>query len=592
MKKFRQLLPKLTITLSIILLFTYCYLLFSKSLPIVENEIKTTVSPSIEENIFIKNTAIPIGNGSWLYDASYLEQDLGDGKYWQPEEGKYHPITSLIPGLFTGKLFTYNVGAGKRKKINQLYSYSTTPETTCKIPVPFNASVDELLHCSADDRVQWDKGEIFITRSAEQAMASTIAYLETLSPLKKEMNTDFVMIPVVDARLDQRLFGYNTYLDSFNHFNQQQADYLAEKTAALFCSSNNVPSVQFDIEPFDAKYPGQVLFYERLSYYFSGQGDPLVNAKNEQVYCKNTSYPHGRSWSVFTFPDRVSPQFSETMNRYGNGYVIIAGYDMENPKGAPAGIHNDVAIYKKLFKETVQETLVRAQKQEFYYKIAIPAAASVHEFTTILGQDPNGIMQDGTLSGNFKRTFEEQTIDYTKAAIEVINEAYVIVDGKKLFLLDDPKFIGTDLWGWASHIRWPLDRKSGQTEFKPSYPPLDVLQYLQASLPVSRYYFGQTETTENKAVPAFKAQLTISKSKAGINTFANYTNPVYTVKYLGVSQIDTIKFYDGDKLIGEDSHLPYIFIADSLASAPKNLIAKAYLNDRLIAQSSTKPVEE
>jgi hypothetical protein len=274
------------------------------------------------------------------------------------------------------------------------------------------------------------------------------------------------------------------------------------------------------------------------------------------------------------------------MNRHGNGYVIIAGYDMENPKGAPAGIHNDVETYQRLFKQEVLETMSRAQQQNFYYKIAIPAASSVHEFTAILGQDPKGVMQDGKLTGQFKRTFADKTIDYTKAAIEVINNSYVEVDGKKLYLLDDPKFIGTDLWGWASHIRWPLDRTAGHTEFQPSYPTLDVLQYLQENLPVSRYYFSEGKwNTINKTEP-FKAVLTVNRSKNGTTTYANYTNTVYTATYFGISQIDNIKFYDGDMLLAEDDHLPYQYIHNDPQSTSNRITAKAFYKNSLVAESS------
>ena len=50
--------------------------------------------------------------------------------------------------------------------------------------------------------------------------------------------------------------------------------------------------------------------------------------------------------------------------------------------------------------------VVVQKQQNFYYKIAIPAAASVHEFHSLLGQDPKGVMQDSlTATGEFKNTF-------------------------------------------------------------------------------------------------------------------------------------------------------------------------------------------
>ncbi len=578
-------LPRTVILVSVVALIIYCIILFSNAIPSNVSKLITNTS-FIEDNRFIKNTAIPVGNGSWLYDEVLLEQDLGDGKYWQPEIGKYDPITSLSPGLFAGSIFTYNAGAKARKKINQLYSYAATPETSCKIAKALPSAAVELLNCSANDRAQWGKGEIFITRNSEQVMSSSLAYLKALTPLKKEMNSDFIVIPVVDARLDQRLFGLESYIDSMNYFNQQQAEYLAEKTAALFCTSNEVPSVQFDIEPFNFNHSGQVFYYQKLAYYFSGQGDPLLNDNDEQVYCKNAKYPHGRSWSVFTFPDKVTTEFSKVMNHYGNGYVIIAGYDMENPKGAPAGIHNDVSTYRKLLKYTIIETLARAQQQNFYYKIAIPAAASVHEFNSLLGQDPKGIMQDGQLTSQFKRTFTNKTLDYTKAAIEVINESYVVVEGKKLYLLDDPKFIGIDLWGWASHIRWPRDNKSGQTEFSPSYPPQDVLKYLQDNLPVSRYYFNNKQSNKSAQTIPFTAQLTVSKSKKGIQYFSGYKNAVFTANYLGLHPIDNVKFYHDEQLLAEDNHLPYQYITNNLQHTTDKVMAKAFYKNNLVAEST------
>jgi hypothetical protein len=292
-KKIQQMLPRAAISIIVVTLIFYCLVLFLNSAP-AQNKESITKLPLIEQNTFVKDTAIPIGNGSWLYDAAFLEKDLGDGKYWRPELGKYHPITSTVPGLFAGKVFTYNAGAGNRKKINQIYSYAATPETSCKMPATKDSKTGGLLNCSADNRVDWDNGEIFITRNSAEVLKPTQAYLSALTPLKQEMNADFIVIPVVDGRLDQGVNGFETYLDSLNSFNQQQAEYLAEKTAALFCTSNDVPSVQFDIEPFNFDHPGQAFYYEKLAFYFSGKGDPLINDKKEQVYCKNTKYPYGR----------------------------------------------------------------------------------------------------------------------------------------------------------------------------------------------------------------------------------------------------------------------------------------------------------
>ena len=36
------------------------------------------------------------------------------------------------------------------------------------------------------------------------------------------------------------------------------------------------------------------------------------------------------------------------MKRYDNGFVIVSGYDMENPPGATAGIKNNILVAESL----------------------------------------------------------------------------------------------------------------------------------------------------------------------------------------------------------------------------------------------------
>ncbi len=79
MKKFRQMLPRTVILVSVVALIIYCIILFSNAIPSNTVPLKErkliTNSSFIEDNRFIKNTAIPVGNGSWLYDEVLLEQD-------------------------------------------------------------------------------------------------------------------------------------------------------------------------------------------------------------------------------------------------------------------------------------------------------------------------------------------------------------------------------------------------------------------------------------------------------------------------------------------------------------------------------------
>lgn len=386
----------------------------------------------------------PKGNGTWLYDAQFSDGPTG--------------AAYTKAGLWAKHINDYNKGARAGSKIDQLFTYGgnlemyclgsgdSSPGTACNSknllvlyypPAFYNANLD-------------------IAKLGESGFHSTQEYKRLTALLKKETNTDVQIIPIIDGRVDNS--SSNDYLNAFNHMDKKTAQMFADNVARVYCADNDVAGIQFDIEPFrmDNNHMGQVYFYERMADILAGKHPSL------DLRCKNAHHPDGRSFSVFTFPQHINAKVAEMLDKNKNGYAVYSLYDLEQPHKAKQTIGGQVLQintpqeYYDLVMHELRKAMHKATEYApnyVYFQVAIPAAASVHEFESVNG-DSTGYTQ----------------LDYIKSAMRAINDSGV---------RKDPYFLGIAIWGWSVYMTYP---PHSANVFQPSWPQQDVLQYLQQNL--------------------------------------------------------------------------------------------------------------
>jgi|GEM_PF-4653131 len=501
--------------------------------------------------MFLPGTPIPIGTAAWVYDEALLETDIGDGLFWNAEEGKFYARPITHDSQFASRIIAFNSKATPARSLTHIYTYATTPETSCRL-----TETNEVSGCSADNEDSWkNEHQIVMTYDPDSLMRATNAYQEKFERSKASMHVSVSAIPTVDGRLDQVAYGLADYLDAMNYFNDDQARFLAKETALAFCPYD-VPSIHFDIEPFDFTKPGQKAYYSHLADFLAGKHDPISDQDGGLVSCRTDEFPHGRSWSVFTFPKAVNADFAETMNRHRNGYVIFSAYDLEPKGGKPAGVINSLEEYKQLLNRLAIDILRVSEEFDIIYKVAIPIISSVHEFETILGRDKHGVMQaDNDFSdGKYRADFPAKVADYMQLAIRATESTY-----SEKSILKDENFVGFDYWGFASRLRWPRDRLNGGTEFLPSYPQTEILDYLAAQIPVPASVEQRFLKVNAGELPKIDEEvlLTINNIDTGDRNLSSESSVMLSADVLASEYIEKVEFWSGEQLLASVDRVPY-----------------------------------
>ncbi len=334
---------------------------------------------------------IPSGNGTWVYDARFLDGPAGQ------------PYTQA--GLWADELSSYNAGAQTGHQITQVFSYGGDLEMEC------NGGADctpRKMHVYYYPPTSGSDSRSFIDVGSS-GFQSTQVYLGM-------GNVD--VIPIFDGRFDG-----GGYLTQFATLDDDQVRGFANVFARTICSDRNVAGVQLDLEPFDLGVRAQYVFYEQLAINFSGN-----NAELEPILqCVNERFPKGRFFSVFTYAGQITSELGEVFTRYGNGYVIISLYDL-GP--GPATEASDPADYAGYVADEIAETIANsAAANDVPFQVAIPAAASTKEFESY----------DGVSSGRSQ-------LDYIRAALGAIDDS-----GARAL----PTFKGIAIWGWSNYMAWP-----------------------------------------------------------------------------------------------------------------------------------------
>ncbi len=251
------------------------------------------------------------------------------------------------------------------------------------------------------------------------------------------------LIAVVDGHTDSLgvangwLWQSNTYNDGlvsndFNDLAPAKAVIFADHIAEQFCNTNDggpsaalVNGVQFDLEPFsipadnfslpavcdpdDKTYDplspncinlepgwGQYLFYREISKDLAGNNTSDQELANDNT-ANTCSIAHPKFFTVNTLPNTTTKQHVATLlNSYKNGYAIFSLYDLGGFNSTLPRYYNDtrvnmniaragfVASSPSYYEQEVSKEMAQIQQQitdaPIYFQIAIPAAASTHEF--------------------------------------------------------------------------------------------------------------------------------------------------------------------------------------------------------------------
>lgn len=500
---------------------------------------------------FLPGTPIPMGTAAWVYDEALLETDIGDGLFWNAEEGKFYARPITHDSQFASRIIAFNSKATPARSLTHIYTYATTPETSCRL-----TATNQVTGCSVSNEDIWkNEQQIVLTYNPDSLMRATNAYQEKFEQSKASMHVSVSAIPTVDGRLDQVAYGLADYLDAMNYFNDDQAKFLAKQTALAFCPYD-IPSIHFDIEPFDFTKPGQKAYYSHLADFLAGKHDPISDHSGDPVWCRTNKFPHGRSWSVFTFPKAVNADFAEAMNRHRNGYVIFSAYDLEPKGGKPAGVINSLEEYEQLLDRLAIDILRVSEQFNIIYKVAIPIISSVHEFETILGRDIHGVMQaDNDFSdGKYRADFPAKVADYMQLAIRATESTY-----SEKSILKDENFVGFDYWGFASRLRWPRDRVNGGTEFLPSYPQTEILDYLAAQIPVPASVEQRFLKVNAGELPKIDEEvfLKINNIDTGDKNLSSESSVMLSVDVLASEYIEKVEFWSGEQLLASVDRVPY-----------------------------------
>ena len=293
-------------------------------------------------------------------------------------------------------------------KINHLFTYGGSLEMYCK----GSGESDSGQPCDSKNMLvlyyppSFYNTNLSIDTLGDSGYESTVAYKIAFDQAQENTNTLATIIPIVDGRVDNP--AGSDYLNAFNLMSRSEADLYADNVARVYCADLHVSGIQFDIEPFDITKPGQKYFYERIAMDLAGENPDY------DFDCKNDFYPQGRSFSVFTFPSVVYKDpntLANIMNEYDNGYVVYSLYDL--PASAPAGVVSTPTEYQTYVQSELNQIRSLAQNYNIHFQLAIPAAASVHEY------EARGTYSNGEIVG-IEYTGHSQ-VDYISNAIDTIN---------------------------------------------------------------------------------------------------------------------------------------------------------------------------
>lgn len=361
----------------------------------------------------------PRVNGAWAYDP-------------RDKQG------SVQPGYFVDAINQYNLLADSRERIRMVHPYGGDMEMYCPNGDPSQ--------CTPSDFHVYYPMNAQVTPPGQTkpvaTNASTLAYKQGLDSSLLSGS------PVVAPTIDGVVTG-GGYLAGFNDLTKSLADAFADKVAQRLCSDPELDGVQFDLEHFSVSTKnGQYYFYKRIARDFaSGQG----------FNCRNNRHPNGRFFSVFTTSIDIKPgttsgsNVAAIMSTAQNAYIIDPLYDL---LGQPSDYKTSLADYQTAAMNEAARMRQWADQLGIKYELAIPAAATHHEYQTCTGSNCQG-------------TSTATQLDYATAAIQAIDAS-----GAR----SDPLSLGVTVWTWSTFIG------DSNASFQPTSPTPAIEQYMAGVL--------------------------------------------------------------------------------------------------------------
>lgn len=357
----------------------------------------------------------PPGNSAWVYDTLYHN---GESR-------------GRDPGSFAHAINQYNRQARKGHAITRVFPYGGDLEMYCG---------HKASRCTEQDLKVLFDGDAGGARSVA-------AYAQRL---KSVQGRSVQIVPVLDGSIRGH---YQGSLKGFNELSPRLARVFADKVARQMCANPQVDGIQFDLEPFNVRNKnGQYYFYRRIAEDLAGA---VGHPGNDPFHCVDSAHPHGRYFSIFGAAHSLAPgtasarHVRDIMTAHHNGFFIAALYDLSSE---PPGHLTQPGWYARAAKHEAQLARRGASRLGVPYQLAIPAAASMHEYAGCRGhkcRDP--------------RHARHSQLDYVKAGIQAIRASGA---------LHDPLYLGTAVWCWNRAI------VHGGNRYSPARPTSRVLRYL------------------------------------------------------------------------------------------------------------------
>lgn len=350
------------------------------------------------------SSPLPRGHATWVYDVT---RSAVDGRRYDPA---YH----------ANAINRFNRGAVKRNRISTVYTYAGSLELYCP---ERDASRCEDEHMVVIYPLQQDAA----LRSVDES-DTVEAYRDKLEPMADQRAIR--LVPVIDGVINA---DYAGSLKGMSELSERQAAAFADKLARALCSRDSVAGVQMDLEPLSlAGRNGQYHFYRRLAKNLAGTVP--ASGGHEAQACRNASYPQGRFFSVFASSNRLNPDteegnlLAEVLSAHSNGYLIAPLYDLGD--GA-AGQGLSLSQYQQRAERHVRQAKQWAKHHGVSYQLAVPAAATVHEFDRCSGE------RCREAAGSVSQR------DYLEAALAAIDRHRPE---------QDEEFLGLAIWAWTRGI--------------------------------------------------------------------------------------------------------------------------------------------
>lgn len=359
-------------------------------------------------------------NGAWVYDPTTPYTKNGSTHYG-PEN----------PGALANSIKTFNAsltshgGAESGYPINQIFSYGSDLE------------MENCLKAS-NGNYEANAGPWACTMTSYYDTKPTSAVAsgeEVTAAYKAVFGGGFQYSPIIDGRVD------TGWMRGFNSISQKQAQAGADQLAKQVCGDDNVDGIQLDIEPFSlqtfyssktsgatAEYNGQYYFYQELSKDFAGGNSAITT-------CVDSKHPNGRYFSVFTYASMINSNVKNAFYYDDKeiGYIVDSLYDL-GP--LPGGRYNDPTSYATYVKNEVSAMKAAAAKYGLRYQLAIPYAASVHEYEGV------GIINPETA------VFEKRSTGYKQS--QYVSAAWSAIQSENVAA--DANFIGVDYWAFEAAV--------------------------------------------------------------------------------------------------------------------------------------------